>query len=886
VTAPTTADRPDDGRLIARADELFRAQQQENFSRTDRLFAFLMDVQWTGAVAVALCLTPTTWDGKTTQVHPHVWISIVVGGLLASLPLYLTYCHPGRAVTRHVVAVAQVLFSSLLIHVTGGRIETHFHIFGSLAFLALYRDWRVLVAPTAIVAADHFLRGLIWPETVFGIVTPSPWRWVEHAGWVLFEDSILIYACREGVREMRAIAARTAELEDSRRRSEEQSAAIERAFRVEEAIIEGALEGVVRADLAGRVTAWNGHAERMFGWPRAEAIGRPITELIIPPRFRDAHDAGLAAFRGTGHGPILGNRIEAFAVDRAGREFPVELVVNVIRAAGEPEFCAFVRDISDRKKHEDELRGARDAAEHANRAKSEFLANMSHEIRTPLNAVLGFTDLLLDADAEAGPEERREHLETIRRSGRHLLTLLNDILDLSKIESGRLDVERLRCDPHDILAEVCSVLRVRAAEKGITLDYGWEGAVPATVETDPSRLRQVLVNLVGNAIKFTEVGGVRLTARLVPGETGEADAADAASFLEVAVRDTGVGIPADRLDAVFQPFVQADNSVTRRFGGTGLGLAISKRICERLGGDIRAESAVGLGSRFIFRVDAGTPEGVRHASVVADVRAASRAARRERADLAGLRVLVADDGETNRKLIGLMLRRAGAAVALVENGREAIEAVHDAVAAGEPFDAILLDMQMPVMDGYTAAGVLREDGVAVPIFALTAHAMKGDADRCLAAGCTHYVSKPIDADELLTALAAVHPGGRSMDRPSDASVSRSTDRPAPGDGRPIRSTLPTDDPELAEIVADFVARLRERLPEFEAAAESGDTAELARLGHWLAGAGGMAGFPALTEVGRAIEAARAAAAAAAVRRLSDLAGRLDAPVPEPVEAEG
>lgn len=731
---------PTEPRVKARADELLRAHQREIFVWTDRLFAFLMVVQWAAAVVASFCLTPTTWDGAESRVHPHVWISVFGGGLLASLPLWLAFRRSGTVTTRHVIAVAQVLFSSLLIQVTGGRIETHFHVFGSLAFLAMYRDWRVLVAPTVIVAVDHFVRGLLWPETVFGIVTPSPWRWLEHAGWVLFEDTILVYACLQGVREMRAIAGRTAELEESRRQTQEQAAELERA---------------------------------------------------------------------------------------------------------------------------------RDAAERANHAKSEFLANMSHEIRTPLNAVLGFTDLLLNEGEEIEPAERQDHLATIRRSGRHLLTLLNDILDLSKIEAGQLDVERLRCDPHEILAEVCSVLRVRAAEKGLSLNYDWEAAVPSTVETDPARLRQVLVNLVGNAIKFTEMGGVQLTARLVE----DASAGATSSLLEVAVRDTGVGIPAERLSAIFNPFVQADSSVTRRFGGTGLGLAICKRICERLGGDVRVESAVGLGSRFVFRVDAGRPEGLRTGPVHADVRPAARAEagspRRTRPDLSGVRVLVADDGETNRKLIGLVLRRAGAAVVLVENGREACEAAVSAAEAGEPFDAVLLDMQMPVMDGYTAAGRLREAGLTAPLFALTAHAMKGDAERCLAAGCTHYVSKPIDADELLKALtAAVGARGAAASRHA---VRANEDAPA---RESIRSTLPMDDPEVAEIVADFVADLRGRLPEFAAAAEAGDGVELRRLGHWLAGAGGTAGFPVLLEIGRAIERGNEGEARAAVDRLDEVIGRL------------
>ena len=392
------------------------------------------------------------------------------------------------------------------------------------------------------------------------------------------------------------------------------------------------------------------------------------------------------------------------------------------------------------------------AAEAANRAKSDFLANMSHEIRTPMTAILGYVNLIAEGcprGCEFGNQGSSDHIGIVKRNGEHLLAVINDILDISKIEAGKMTVERKECSPCQVLAEVTSLMRCRAIEKGLTLDVVYNGRIPETIRTDSLRLHQILTNLIGNAIKFTETGGICLTAAVAEPVGGN-------PCLSFEIADTGVGMSQEQLGRVFQAFTQADETMSRRFGGTGLGLTISKGLVEALGGTLSAESDTGRGSTFRFSVDTGPLDGVRMLMNCQEVQAsAAEPARRKTAPAEKLSatVLLCEDGPDNQRLIAFLLERAGAAVTVADNGRIGLDKALQARNDGRPFDVILMDMQMPVMDGYTATKKLREAGYTAPVIALTAHAMAEDRQKCLDAGCDDYASKPVDRATLVATIA-------------------------------------------------------------------------------------------------------------------------------------
>jgi len=389
-----------------------------------------------------------------------------------------------------------------------------------------------------------------------------------------------------------------------------------------------------------------------------------------------------------------------------------------------------------------DLEAAKLAAEEANSAKTAFLANMSHEIRTPLTAILGFIDLL--DDETRSRSERSAQIETIRRNAKHLLAIINDILDISKIEAGELLIERIETNPAAILGEVVSMTRPVASEKGLDLSLEFRTPMPSRIESDPTRLRQMALNLVSNAIKFTEEGWIRVAASCDP-ERGS---------LEIEVADSGIGMGPDKLARLFRPFSQADETMTRRFGGSGLGLAICKRLAEALGGDVEVRSTLGEGSVFTIRLEVGAMSGVRMVTADEAIRAADDTdTEREEESPEGARVLLVEDGPDNRRLISFLLKKAGCEVATAENGLLGRDAALESLRDGRPFDVILLDMQMPVMDGYTAAESLRGEGYTGWIVALTAHAMSQDREKCLAAGCDEYLSKPVDRRSLVETIA-------------------------------------------------------------------------------------------------------------------------------------
>jgi PAS domain S-box-containing protein len=744
------------GSIASRAHQVFLLHQTSIHGRTDRLFVFLLLFQWLGGIALAFWVSPLTWAGLSSTTHPHVWTAVLLGGTLITLPIYLAVRYPGRVLTRHTIAVVQMLYSALLIHLTGGRIETHFHVFGSLAFLAFYRDWRVIITGTVVVALDHVLRGFFWPQSAYGVLSGAEWRWLEHAGWVIFEDVFLIQACVQGVREMKAIAERQARLEATNEyieakvfertaelndRNEDLHRLAQRFQESEERfrhLITAAGDAIVSINEQGVVSEFNRAAEKLFGYSREEILGKPLTPLM-PGRFRESHKAGLEDFMRSGERRLAGwQNLELFGITREGREFPLEASLSLFEAGNKKFVTGVLRDITVRKQVEETLKRAKEAAESANRAKSEFLANMSHEIRTPMNGIVGMTELALDTDLTP---EQREYLQMVKVSADALLRVINDILDFSKIEAGKLDIESVDFGLRDLLGKTLRMLSQRAFEKGLELAQRVHTEVPDCLVGDPVRLRQVLINLLGNGIKFTEHGEVAIDIETESQAENEV-------CLHFIVSDTGIGIPADKQSAIFEAFAQADGSVTRRYGGTGLGLSISSQLVTLMGGRIWVESADGQGSKFHFtaRFGRGLPQRTPILSPV-PIR------------LRELPVLVVDDNALNRRILREMLSNWGMKPTEVDSGEAALAALREAVNRGTPYRLVLLDVMMPEMDGFAVAERIREQvGFANPtIMMLSSADPRDEISRCRKLGVASYLLKPIvQADLLDSVISALH----------------------------------------------------------------------------------------------------------------------------------
>lgn len=575
--------------ITARANEIFAEQQTRIWKNTDHLFAYLLMAEWAGAIIEALVLSPRAWIGTHFQTHTHVWAACVLGGIITILPVVLAFLQPGKTLTRHAIALAQMLMSALLIHLSGGRIETHFHVFASLAFLAFYRDWRVFITASLVVALDHGLRGAFWPRSVYGTSFVEPFRWVEHTAWVLFEDLFLVVLTFQNLREMRQSALREAS---------------------------------------------NATLERM-----------------------------------------------------------------------------------------------RDEALEATNLKSQFIANVSHELRTPLAGILGMSELLLFTDLT---EEQHQGVESVQLAARSLSVIVNDLIDISRIEANKLAIEKKVFDPAQLIRECAQVLASAANKKNIELHVNIEARLPNALVGDPLRINQILQNLLGNSVKFTERGAITIGAH-IDSET------DDCVTVRFDVSDTGIGLSEDELQYLFLPFTQVDGSSTRRYGGSGLGLAISKGLVQLMGGQIGVNSKKGRGSTFWFKL----PLPRAFPALPAD--SPQPPSDLATTDTTTKWILIVEDSPVIRTVSAKQLERLGFNVRTVASGYGALEEL-----ARRQYHLILMDCHLPDIDGFEVTRRIRqsESNTHIPILAVTAAAMSGDRTKCLDAGMDDYLAKPYTMSHL------------------------------------------------------------------------------------------------------------------------------------------
>ena len=625
-----------------------------------------------------------------------------------------------------------------------------------------------------------------------------------------------------------------------RKRAEDSIRASEAKYR---RLYETMRDAFVSVGMDGRIQECNGAYLEMLGYDYEEIY--KLTYFDLTPEKWHAMEAEIVAQQilPRGYSDVYEKQYRR----KDGTVFPVELRTFLLTDdSREPRgMWATVRDITERKRAEELLERGKVAAEAANRAKSEFLANMSHEIRTPMTAILGFSELL--SSPNLAYDEQREFLQGIRKNGKALLELINDILDLSRIEADRVILEKVDYPLMQIIDEVMPVVRGRAEQRGLCLEVDYRFPLPATIHTDPIRLRQILVNLVGNAVKFTKQGGVRVTVSC-------SQRHDERLQMQFAVSDTGIGIPADRIGDLFQPFTQVDGSASREYGGTGLGLAISKRLAEALGGRIEVASELGKWSTFTLSIDAGEREGVPvlqtlPADVPADVPAVEQPDSESHGPTIEGRVLLAEDVPDIQKVIAQVLQRFGLIVDVAKDGRVACDMAERSKAEGSPYGLILMDIQMAEMNGYEATRWLRQHGWKGPIVALTAHAMVGDREKGLAAGCDDYITKPVTAAGLRDILL------RTMGRAVAAAGSVGTAQETVAAPAGLLDGGLLDAAKVAQMVEAFIAEAPRRAGIIEEALAGQDRRLLAELAHQLKGTAGVFGFPRVAEIAEVIHRA-------------------------------
>ncbi len=568
------------------------------------------------------------------------------------------------------------------------------------------------------------------------------WRWIDWKAVANVEEGLIYASARDITHRKRA------------------EAALEASERQTRLILETAHDAFISISADGLIIDWNPQAETTFGWSRHEVLGRELAATVLPETHREAHRRGIQRFLATGEGQVIGQRLEVTALHRDGREFPIELTISPLETKDGYRFNAFLRDITDRNRAQEDLALARDQAVANSQMKSMFVANVSHEIRTPMNGVIGMIALLLDTDLD---DEQREYAQTVSSSGEALLNIIDDILDFSKIEAGKLELDQTDFDLRDAVERASGMLAARAQEKGLELVVAVDPDVPALVHGDAARLRQVISNFVSNAIKFTAQGEVVVRVSTVPGQQS------AATRVRLTVSDTGIGIQADALDRLFTPFSQADSSTTRKYGGTGLGLAISRQLVELMDGQVGADSEPGQGSSFWFEVPLVHAE---HTTTPAE----------EDHELAGLRVLVVDDNTTSRRTLQRQLGSWQMSCQVAGDASAAIDLLASAAAAGMPYTVALLDQNMPDIDGPALARTIRARPALQGIRLILLTPPGGRTDTLPEAALDGTLSKPVRQSRLYEELQAVITGASPTTRRARNSPAGGPDVSGPGVG--------------------------------------------------------------------------------------------------------